>query len=240
MKQCANLVYFLTSNVFICLSVCKFHRMRYRCWWKTVEIEVSGGQLHSEWECCFMRLKGASWRKRYLNAVCIISNTQNNKCKRFIQKRCIHHHEVDHRVRSINREEAPKVGACVRSPYFSDVIATNLSSKNRSGQWGTMGTGLEPYLMTAFNFHPKKTKQNSRHLLIPKMNMRLREWKKSMQLLKQDKETNRGSKHENDVAGTHDVSTHACRNVQPFLYECWASHVRTTLWSEHSETNRHL
>jgi hypothetical protein len=103
--------------------------MRYRCLWKTVEIEVFGGQLHSEWECCFMRLKGASWRKRYLNTICIISNTQKNRCKRLI-----HHHEVDHRVRSVNREEAPKVGACVRSPYFSDVIATNQSSKNRSGR----------------------------------------------------------------------------------------------------------
>jgi hypothetical protein len=108
-----------------------------------------------------------------------------------------------------------------------------------------MGTGLEPYLMTAFNFHPKKTKANSRHLLIPKANMRLKEWKKSMQRLKQETETNGGSKHENDVAGTHNVSTHACRNVQPFLYECWASNGRTTLWSEHSdtdaaETNRHL
>ena len=35
----------------------------------------------------------------------------------------LHHQKVDHGIRPINDEKAPKIGACVSTPYFSNVVA---------------------------------------------------------------------------------------------------------------------
>jgi hypothetical protein len=48
---------------------------------------------------------------------------EDRKALKRLKRGGVHHQKVDHSVGPIDEEKAPKIGACIRAPNFSNVVA---------------------------------------------------------------------------------------------------------------------